>query len=404
MENPLIKLGIDIGESKIGTAIWSSNNPEISLNSSRDQELFTPCVYLESLIKELKYDFSPGELSIRVGSEAWKTFTEVDSQKKLKEQRAWFIPSVKRLLSTQFSGSRFFLQEILAEMKKKLDFDLKSEVQTFVSIPLHADFFFREVVKDSFKNVGFNHTRLYDEPLCILSSSGVLDSQQPFTGKVVTVDYGAQNLVLASFTVNSIPGHIREVVLLDYQVEPGVGGEFIDDKILADICRQNRDLESEVNYFKNLGYLYLIREKREELAEKGELSSKWQMFDTHTFQYKLSLERLQDIGKELCSRALQSFQEFLNRDRNKNPDIIIFTGGMSSFPGVKNCLEGSIDLLKVKHVDSRGAIAQGALQLELNLDPELTYRKDFSIGVGLSFGKFFPLLDLSKLPQDEGKS
>ena len=217
------------------------------------------------------------------------------------------------------------------------------------------------------------------------------------------MDYGAQNLVLASLIVNSIPGHMREVVLLDYQVVPGVGGEFIDDKILADICRQNRDLESEVNYFKNLGYLYLIREKREELAEKGELSSKWQMFDSQAFQYKLNLERLQDMGKELYSRALQSFQEFLNRDRNKNPDIVIFTGGMSSFPGVKNCLEGSVDLLKVKHVDSRGAIAQGALQLGLNLDPELTYRKDFSIGVGLSFGKFFPLLDLSKLPQDEGE-
>jgi hypothetical protein len=398
----MIKLGVDIGESKTWAEIWSSTDSKNELQSTRSWNLIPSCVYFESLCGELIDFFSPEELSFKVGLEALQAFQEENVQRKIRSQKAWFIPSIKRLFYSKFSGSRLCLDQIAGEMKKHLNLDLNEEKELFTAVPLQANFYYREMLKNFFLDLGLDIKQTYDEPLCLLSSSGLLTQQEPFHGKAVTIDYGCRNLNVASFIVDFTPDHTCEIVLRDYLVEPGVGGDFLDHEIFIDVCRRNPALEIE-NIFEECCYLCLIREKRESLVDKERSSGKWQISPHQTLQYDLSLESLQNLTDDLFNQAAMKLEEFLNKGINKNSDVIIVSGGVFFYLKMKDYLERLVDPRKIRWMNSRGAVAQGALQLGVNLDSELSYRKDLSIGVGFASGRFLPLIELSKLPQDEGE-
>lgn len=398
----MIKLGIDIGQSKIRAETWRPETSSSRSLGSSDGDGFPPYVCFEPLGEERRYGYSPEQLSVRVGAEAWTALTEEEGRKKLAQDRAWFIPSIKGLLLSRYPMSRLFLQKAIEQVKERINSGSEAVIETFVAVPLQADFSYRKALRDCFKSSGLPIKKLYDEPLCLVACSGLLNPHKPSSGKITVVDYGCRNLSLATFILDSVPGDRCDLTLVDYLVESGVGGDFLDKKILADLGRQDQNHHSE-NVAEQLGRLCLIREKREELARGNGSPVKWRMGHGQKSEYELTSEKVEELMKDLCDQAVRCLQRFLGKSENRNPDMVILSGGLSYHPAIKNCLEGLTDPLKVKWIGSSGAVARGALQLGLRANPRLNYQKRFSIGVGTPTGKFFPFIDQSKLPRNPGE-
>jgi molecular chaperone DnaK len=315
-------LGIDFGTTNTVISYFENNKPN---------------VLMDGVFKSIK-----SKLGIKDNNYSCGNYISLDTDT--------IIHSFKTSIGSDFNNNLLiiFFDHLKKIVTKKFS---NHNLKSVITVPSNFNDIQREIIRNSFNNVGFNVIRIINEPSAAALAYGLinLNKTNDEDEKILVIDLGGGTLDLT-------------ILLKDngfFEVEHSVGfndlgGNDFTQVIYDYILNNNKEFNN-----KELSQLwYLCQNAKEKLSWIDNYEIKMKLNNNSDFVFNLNIKKFENLLNPLLNRL----ENILTHIKNNYLDIkyIIMVGNSTKIPILKDIIKRIFNITPWLHPNLESVVSEGA--------------------------------------------